>query len=287
MENNKERFEQLGTKIDPAVAEVLNACCDALHVDVYHLLQWFAYVIVKAAAPMHGLDPRIQKLMTLLDIDAGWQNAFNLANPDNLRIAQVILILEQEGHTGFGAVMIDHPWMGKAPDKVDDLDPHRADPQMTENVDTILERTLEVTMSGIYRRLRLLGAKRKCDNFSDVLLDMLENEDSRFTEENFFAEMPQMGDIAPNGKPLAYGKRAKRKKHFTPDTMPTQASLFGDIDHSAPAPELEDLEGEWTEQREQSDARINYAESRRTSTEGQRVNRNLNAELSRGHVDDD
>ncbi len=133
---------------------------------------------------------------------------------------------------------------------------------MTENVDTILERTLEVTMSGIYRRLRLLGAKRKCDNFSDVLLDMLENEDSRFTEEDFFAEMPQMGNVAPNGKPLAYGKRTKRKKHFTPDTMPTQASLFGDIDHNAPAPELEDWEGE-------------------------RVNRNLNAELSRGHVDDD
>ena len=247
-ENNKERFEQLGTKIDPAVAEVLNACCDALQVDVYHLLQWFAYVIVKAAAPMHGLDPRIQKLMTLLDIDAGWQNAFNLANPDNLRIAQVILILEQEGHKGFGAVMVDRPFMGDA--------------RQTECVDDILERTLEVTMSGIYNRLRRLGAKKKCNDFSEVLLDMLENEDRRFTEEDFFAEMPQMGDVAPNGKPLAYGKRTKRKKHFTPDTMPTQASLFGDIDHSAPAPELEDWEGEC-------------------------VNRDLNRELSRGHVDDD
>ena len=247
-DNNKERFEQLGTKIDPAVAEVLNACCDALQVDVYHLLQWFAYVIVKAAAPMHGLDPRIQKLMTLLDIDAGWQNAFNLANPDNLRIAQVILILEQEGHKGFGAVMVDRPFMGDA--------------RQTECVDDILERTLEVTMSGIYNRLRRLGAKKKCNDFSEVLLDMLENEDRRFTEEDFFAEMPQMGDVAPNGKPLAYGKRTKRKKHFTPDTMPTQASLFGDIDRSAPAPELEDWEGEC-------------------------VNRDLNRELSRGHVDDD
>ena len=47
-ENNKERFEQLGTKIDPAMAEVLNACCDALQVDVYHLLQWFTYTIIRA-----------------------------------------------------------------------------------------------------------------------------------------------------------------------------------------------------------------------------------------------
>ena len=246
--NNKERFEQLGTKIDPAVAEVLNACCDALQVDVYHLLQWFAYVIVKAAAPMHGLDPRIQKLMALLDSDAGWQTAFNLANPDDLTIAQVILILEQQGHKGFGAVMIDKPFFDEA--------------RQTECVDDILERVTEVTMSGIYRRLRLMGAKMECNNLSDVLLTMLDAQDILHLDDGFLSEMPQMGDIAPNGKPLAYGKRTKRKKHFTPDTMPTQASLFGDIDHNAQAPELEDWEGE-------------------------RVNRNLNAELSRGHVDDD
>ena len=40
MKEETKRFEQLGTKIDPAVADVLNACCDALQVDVYHLLQW-------------------------------------------------------------------------------------------------------------------------------------------------------------------------------------------------------------------------------------------------------
>ena len=112
MKTKDERFEQLGTKIDPAMAEVLNACCDAMGVDVYHLLQWFAYVVVKASSDLHALDPRIQKLMTMLDHDAGWQNAFNLCNPDKLKVAQVVLILEQQGHKGFGAVMIDKPWMG-------------------------------------------------------------------------------------------------------------------------------------------------------------------------------
>ena len=70
MKTKDERFEQLGTKIDPAMAEVLNACCDAMGVDVYHLLQWFAYVVVKASSDLHALDPRIQKLMTMLDHDA-------------------------------------------------------------------------------------------------------------------------------------------------------------------------------------------------------------------------
>ena len=65
MKTKDERFEQLGTKIDPSMAEVLNACCDSLGVDVYHLIQWFCYVIVRAASPTNNLDPRIQKLVDL------------------------------------------------------------------------------------------------------------------------------------------------------------------------------------------------------------------------------
>jgi hypothetical protein len=225
-----ERFEQLGTKIDPAMAEVLNACCDAMGVDVYHLLQWFAYTIVKASAPMHNLDPRIQKLMTMLDRDAGWQNAFNLCNPDKLKVSQVVLILEQQGHKGFGAVMIDKPWMG-------------ALMRQTECVDDILERVCEVTMSGIYRRVRQMGADMECNNLSDVLLTMLDAQDILNAEERDTSEGPQMGDIAPNGRAVAYGKRTKRKKHFTPDTMPTQRTIFEDFDRDQGTEKLNDWEG--------------------------------------------
>jgi hypothetical protein len=230
MKTKDERFEQLGTKIDPSMAEVLNACCDAMGVDVYHLLQWFAYTIVKASAPMHNLDPRIQKLMTMLDRDAGWQNAFNLCNPDKLKVAQVVLILEQQGHKGFGAVMIDKPWMG-------------AMMRQTECVDDILERVCEVTMSGIYRRLRVMGADMECNNLSDILLTMLDVQDLLNAEERDAAEGPQMGDIAQNGKVLAYGKRTKRKKHFTPDTMPTQRTIFDDFDRDQGTEKLNDWEG--------------------------------------------
>ena len=229
--NKDERFEQLGTKIDPAMAEVLNACCDAMGVDVYHLLQWFAYTIVKASAPMHSLDPRIQKLMTMLDRDAGWQTAFNLCNPDRLKVSQVILILEQENHKGFGAVMVDKPFFNEA--------------RQTECVDDILERVTEVTMSGIYKRLRLMGADMECNNLSDVLLTMIDEQDILNAEEREASELPGMGDVAPNGRAVAYGKRTKRKKHYTPDTMPTQRTIFEDFDRDAPAPKLEDWEGEY------------------------------------------
>jgi len=203
MQKNREKFEQLGTKIDPAMAEVLNAVCDALQVDIYHLLQWFAYTIIRASAPMHRLDPRVQKLMTMLESDAGWQRAFNIANSDRLRVTQCILILEQENHRGFGAVMIDRPFMG--------------DSQQTECVDHILERITEVTMPGVYRRLRRMGAEMDCQSLMDVLLTMLDAQAIVNLDDANRMEGPQMGDRAENGKAYAYGKRTKAKHRRTPD----------------------------------------------------------------------
>ena len=230
--NKQDRFEQIGSKIDPAMAEVLNSCCDALEVDIYHLIQWFCYVIVKASAPMHALDPRIQKLMAMLESDAGWQNAFNLANPDDLNVAQVVLILEQKNHRGFGAVMIDKPFMG-------------ASMRQTECVDDILERVTEVTMRGIYKRLRLMGAKMDCQNLTDVLLAMIDAQTMLDLDEGFRAELPGIGDYNYNGKQVAYGKKTKAKQHRTPDSVAQdQRIVFGDYDREVADMEAQDWEGE-------------------------------------------
>ena len=230
--NKEDRFEQIGSKIDPAMAEVLNACCDALEVDIYHLIQWFCYVIVKASAPMHALDPRIQKLMTMLESDAGWQNAFNLANPDDLNVAQVVLILEQKNHRGFGAVMIDKPFMGEA--------------TQTECVDDILERVCEVTMKGIYRRLRMLGADMDCEHLSDVLLTMIDAQDILNTEESNRYEMQGPADYADNGRRYAYGKKTKSKHHRTPDSLANSQTTiqWTDDDREIAEYEAEGWEGE-------------------------------------------
>jgi hypothetical protein len=89
-----------------------------------------------------------------------------------------------------------------------------------------------------------MGADMECNNLSDVLLTMLDVQDILNAKEREASELPGMGDIAPNGRAVAYGKRTKRKKHFTPDTMPVTGNLFDDINHDAPAEPLKDWEGE-------------------------------------------
>jgi hypothetical protein len=225
MKDNKEKFEVIATKIDPAMSEVLNACCDALRVDVYHLLQWFAYTIIRASAPMHELDPRIQKLLTLLECDSGWQKAFNIANPDNLKIAQLILILEQDDHKGFGAVMVDKPFM-------DDV-------TQTENVDNILERVCQVTMRGIYRRLREVGGDMGCEHLSDILLSMIDEQSRLNAQTDIYTNGPLYGSHTTSGKEYAYGKKTKAKQRKTPDT------LASDRRYKETQIDFEGWEGQW------------------------------------------
>ena len=190
-QKTSEKFTVLGTKISPETAELLNTICQTMQVDAYHLMQWFVYTLIKASSPQHELTPEIRKIMALLEADTGWQQAFNLANPQKLRVAQVVLILEQENHKGFGAVMIDKPWMGQS--------------TQTECVDDILERVTEVTMHGIYRRLRLLGGSMGAEHLSDILLTMIEDQINMDQERSTLSEVQGPDNVAGNGRPYAYG----------------------------------------------------------------------------------
>ena len=215
---NDEKFVPMGTKVSQDAAVVWDAICQARQTDTYHMLQNFIYTMIRAAADPHALNPDIQKILTMLDTDAGWQNAFNLCAPNvKAKVAQVVLILEQEGKKGFGAVMVNRPFMGNA--------------TMTECTDDILERVCEVTMRGIYRRLRQLGAKMECKNLSDILLTLIDAQTIVELDNELQQELPGMGDRAENGKEYAYGKRTKQTKRRTPDTLPQQQRIrFTDED---------------------------------------------------------
>ena len=215
---NKKKYEGVSVKLSPDQYVLLNAICDALGVNTYQIFQMFFYTLCKAAAPMHELSPEIRKIMTLMETDVGWANAFNLANPNHLHVAQAILILEQEGKKGFGAVMIDKPFMDKA--------------RMTECTDDILERVTEVTMHGIYRRLRLMGGKMGCDSLSDVLLTMIDAQSIIELEEENRIQMQGEAQFSESGRRIEYGKRTKAKHHRTPDgeAMRQQRIVFTDED---------------------------------------------------------
>ena len=240
MSKNKEPYELLQTKISPQQAELLDAICNALGVNTYQIFQMFFYTLCKASAPMHELSPEIRKLMTMMETDAGWAEAFNMANPERLKVAQAVLILEQKDHKGFGAVMIDKPFM--------------SDARMTECVDDILDRVCEVTMHGIYRRLRLIGAEHDCTNLSDILLTMVDAQTVLDMDEASKIEMKGEAFYDYRGRPIKYGARTKAKQHRTPDSLANdqrikqQTIVFDDFDRETAEREVFDNKNIRTEE---------------------------------------
>ena len=231
MSKTKENYELLQTKISPQQAELLDAICNVLGVNTYQIFQMFFYTLCKASAPMHELSPEIRKLMTLMETDAGWAEAFNMANPEKLRVAQVVLILEQPGKKGFGAVMIDRPFMSEA--------------RMTECVDDILERVCEVTMHGIYKRLRLFGARMECNDLSDILLTLVDGETIALLDEEAKAEMKGEALYDSRGRKIEYGQKSKAKQHRTPDSVAQdQRLLFDDFSREFNHAKTKEWEGE-------------------------------------------
>ena len=245
----EEKFEPMGTKISPSAAVVWNAVCEALETDTYHLLQQFIYAMIRGASEQHEKSPEIERLMQALDLDAGWQNAINLCAPNGkLSIAQMILIVEQEGKKGFGAVMLDKPFMGEC--------------QQTENVDRIFERLTEVIFKRTYMKLREAGQMMKVKSQRELLETMADATILQELNEGFAREMPGMGEHAYNGRTYGgYGKKTKAKQKRTPDSV--------------------------AEDKRYHQPHIVFDDYDRTTTDVSDEERDLDKELSTRFIDDD
>lgn len=235
--NQNQNFEPKGTKISPAMAVVWDAVCEALGTNTYDIIQQFIYAMIRAASEQHERSPEIQRLMDALDLDPGWQNAINLCAPNGkLKVAQMVLIVEQEDKQGFGMVMLNKPYMG--------------DVTQTENVNLIIERVIEVGMKKLYRKLRLIKADMRANWLSDVLASMIDAQDLLNDEQADRDELPGMGDHAVNGKRVIYGNKTKAKQHRTPDSLADdqrikqQTIMFEDIDREVADYEAEGWEGQ-------------------------------------------
>ena len=208
----KEKFVPMGTKISADMAVVWDAVCNALETDTYNLLQQFIQSTIKAASTPHEKSQEVERLLNMLDIDVGWQNAINLCAPNGkLSIAQMILIVEQDDKEGFEAIMLDKPFMGEC--------------QQTENADKIFERLVEVIFKRTYRRLRMLGAKLHVESQRALLEKMIDTETDANLSAEEWEEMHGLNDFAENNRRVEYGKRTKRVKHRTPDEFIEQGVI--------------------------------------------------------------
>ena len=239
MSNNQKQVKEggnatLSVKVSQETYDLLNILAEGMEhgTNANDLLKMFVHAFIESAKNYGPVSQEIQLLLDMLKVEDGWHKAFNFADVNSQkRIAQMVLILEQPGRKGFGMVKIDRPYIpGQKP-------------YMTYCVDDILERVTEVSMKGLYQRLRDIGNEIGTKSLRETLMKLIEDYKKHSMWLQFEDEGPQLGNYSDFGRAIEYGNRAKQKKHLTPDSIQTHI-VFGDDDRELADMEAAGWEGE-------------------------------------------
>ena len=222
-------YVNVGTKVPPHVAELLNIIAASKGTDIYGLLQLFIQTIIRAAKCETALPPHLKLLMDMIGLDSDWNRAFSFASPSaQTDVAQIIMVLQQhdrEGakgrpRKGFGLLMIDHPLIPGSK------------PRCTYCVDSIMERVAEVAMPGIKKDIDEMGRRLRTHSLRETLTLMADAQLLLTLQDADRDELPQLGNYSDFGRVIEYRERAKALKHRTPDGEANrqQRIMFDDFD---------------------------------------------------------
>lgn len=238
MNNNQQKQVQdggnatLSVKVSKDTYDLLNILAEGMEhgTNANDLLKMFVHAFIESAKHSGPVINEMRMLLDMLRLEEGWHKHFNFADVNAQKeVAQVVLILQQPGRTGFGMTMIDRPYMDAS--------------HQTFCVDEILERVVEVSMKGLYQELRDIGNRLGTHSMRETLTILCDSYRLAQMDDDIQDELPQLGNYSDFGRAIEYGKRTKRKKHLTPDSI-QQHIVFGDDDRETADYEAKGWEGE-------------------------------------------
>lgn len=98
--------------------------------------------------------------------------------------------------------------------------PFCGDSRQTLCVDTIVERVLSIAMNfHDYWDMRKIAQYFDAETIREALVRMVDAQTIINLDEADRDELPGMGTVAPNGREVTYGAKAKGKQHLTVESM--------------------------------------------------------------------
>lgn len=210
MAQKTDKYRVINTKVTPEAYDKIHRLARKLGTKPYEMLQMCVDTLVRYMDDRHNLSPEMERMMLVFEDMVGWPQALNLADPSaKASITEATYYLTAKGKAGARAVHVQKPFFGNWHE--------------TENIQLVLERTLELIAPELYRRLRSLCVAYETKSILELLNRMVDAQaimDLNHEEVRRTFEDCNRGE---NTKPVEYGQRTRRKKHYTPDTMPDAA----------------------------------------------------------------
>lgn len=224
------KYVVIGTKTSPEFAETFKQICKTKGIKPYQAIQMMVDTFVRYTDDRHNLSANMEKMMSVFEHMIGWDNAFNLADPTPDRtIEEAVYLLTGTHRKGARAVMVSRPIFG--------------DWNETSNIQTIIERMIEVICPERYRRLRALAVEMECSSILELLDVMI---DAHTIEALNAQYRKDFEDNARHdyGREVEYGQRTKRKHRKSIDDMEQTTIKFSPED-VPDLPELKHEAGDW------------------------------------------
>lgn len=130
-------------------------------VNTYQMIQNTCASMVKHMDDKHNLTPESEKVVGVFEGMVGWEDNFNLADPNaKPEVSEATYYLsDQNGKKGIVVMHVERPFFGQW--------------KQNFNVQQILERFLCLTFPQLYKRMRFIAVARQCANIFELLLDVV------------------------------------------------------------------------------------------------------------------
>ena len=177
--------------------------------NIYQMIQNFCDTIIRYMDDKHNLTPDVEKAMSMFEQMIGWENNFNLCDPNTKpEISEATYYLsdftKDKAKKGVRVVHVERPMMDKW--------------TQTFNVQQILERFMCLTFPTLYKRLRFIAVCRECNSILELLIDIvgeLEREEEKRELSQPFADADR-GDF---GQHVHTDRNRKRPYESSQDTL--------------------------------------------------------------------
>lgn len=172
-------------------------------ITTYQVVQNSCASIVKHMDDKHNLTPENEKVIGVFEGMVGWEDNFNLADPNaKPEVSEATYYMsDQNGKKGIVVMHVERPFFGQW--------------KQNFNVQQILERFLCLTFPQLYKRMRFIAVARQCANIFELLLDVVAELEAEEQKKEMLAEFEDddRGDFGQKPSDVRY----KRKMHHTPD----------------------------------------------------------------------
>jgi hypothetical protein len=249
MNETDEKYKNVSSKLSKYSIERLTRIANKKNMSIYQLIQMVCDTIIRYMDDRHNLSAEMEQAMSIFEHMVGWADALNLADPTvHKEVAQAVYIFQDA----------DGQKKGFRATMVNK--PFFDEWTQTENVMDIFERIFNICMPELYMKLFRARIILGCERVSEVI-NMLADAEVIMHLNGELRQEFEDAARADNGKDYGYGKKAKGLQHRTPDSVATDQRF-----------QFEDWEGE--HRQTDFEPSVGYE-------------RDLNEELSKGHVDDD